>query len=59
MDIQYWIKYAALAVGLWEGYAMGDVLIMRACGRISMEVKGYHLAHGIIGSIAWALFFAL
>lgn len=59
MDIQYCIKYAALAVALLGSYAGVDYMIMRATGRIDMPIPDRYLPGLIAVCIAWAVYFAL
>lgn len=56
MDIQYWIKYAALAVVISTTIIVGDAVFMRwVRGRTAMQCAGETWLCGI----AWALYFAL
>lgn len=57
--MQYVIKYAALAVALVLMYITLDVLILRACGRTTMETTGTEAAGITVGCISWAVYFAL
>lgn len=67
MDIQYWIKYAALAVAIGQSIIVGDALLRRFGWYFAMHPlpdvgenppKPPSLELWI-GSIAWALYFAL